>query len=193
MMTRTPELPVPTETLVKSYIHEFDQSQKVVERALSRLFDLFPANTAPDEVLLKVVAGNALYGTNIFALEKVAKHIVGLDIDPLLKTGQPEVVHRIAKVQLGETSRNNYSFATKYCSWHNSAEYPIFDNFAEQMLWSYQKQDNFSSFRRNDLLKYSQLKQVIAAFRNYYGLSMFGFRDIDKFLWLAGKAIFPRA
>jgi len=191
-MARIPQLPVPTEDLIKSYIDQFDQSEDVAERALSKLFGLFPANTALDVVLLKVVTLNALYSTNIFATLKVAAHIVHLDIDPLLKTGQPEVVHQIAKVQLGSKIRNNYSFATKYCSRHNPAEYPIFDSFVEEMLWGYRKQDNFSSFDRKDLLKYSQLKQAMLAFRQHYGLSTFELKDIDKFLWRAGKKIFRR-
>lgn len=191
MTARTPQLPVPTEGLVKSYIHQFDQSQVVVERALSRLFGLFPENTAPEDVLLKVVALNDLYRTGILATYKVAEHIVGLNIDPLLKARQPDVVELIAHVRLGNKIRNNYSFATKYCAWHNSTEYPIFDGFVGQMLWSYRKQDKFSSFRRQDLWKYSQFKQVMADFREHYGLSTFDLKDIDKFLWLAGKAYYP--
>ena len=191
MTARTPQLPVPTEDLVKSYIYQFDQSQVVVERALSKLFGLFPENTASEDVLLKVVALNDLYRTGILATYKVAEHIVGLNIDPLLKARQPDVVDLIAHVRLGSKIRNNYSFATKYCAWHNSTEYPIFDSFVGQMLWSYRKQDKFSSFRRQDLWKYSQFKQVMADFREHYGLSTFDLKDIDKFLWLAGKAYYP--
>jgi len=112
-MSSTPQLPVPTEDVVKAYINQFDQSQTPVERALSKLFGLFPANTVLDEVLLKVVALNTLYVTGILATYKVAEHIVSLDVDPLLNARRPEVVHQIAKVPLGDKIRNNYSFATK--------------------------------------------------------------------------------
>ena len=38
-----------------------------------------------------------------------------------LATGSPEIVDKIARVTLSINGkvRNNYSFATKYCSWHN--------------------------------------------------------------------------
>ncbi|HLY28770.1 MAG TPA: hypothetical protein VKQ72_20665 [Aggregatilineales bacterium] len=192
MNQRTPQLPVPTEELVQSYIQQFNQSEDVVEQALSKLFGLFRTNTVHDEVLLKVVALNALYGTGILATRKVAEHIVSLKIDPGLGAGQTEVVHRIARIEIAGKNRNNYSFATKYCSWHNPIHYPIFDSFVEEMLWGYRKRDGFSSFQRQDLWQYSQLKQAIEDFRTHYGLSMFDLKDIDKFLWLAGKAIFPR-
>jgi hypothetical protein len=34
--------------------------------------------------------------------------------------------------------------------------------------------------------------QIIMAFQKFYGLGNFSLRQIDIFLWLAGKEIFPR-
>ena len=45
---------------------------------------------------------------------------------PDLKAGNPEIVDRIAKVQLSHKIRNNFSFASKYCHWHNPHGVPHF-------------------------------------------------------------------
>ncbi len=191
MTTNKTQLPYPTEELVQTYIKQFDQTQTVVERALTNLFQLFPKNTALEDVLLKVVVLNDLYRTTIFATSQVAEHIVSLNVDTLLGEGQSEAVDMISRVRLGNKIRNNYSFATKYCAWHNPSAYPIYDGFVDQMLWAYRKQDKFDTFLRQDLWKYDRFRQIISNFRTYYHLTAYDLKGIDKFLWLAGKAHFP--
>jgi hypothetical protein len=191
MPRKSIRLPLLTSDLVASYVHKFDSSQATVEQALTKLFALFPANDNPTEVLIKVVALNDLYRTGILATAQVADHIFRLDIDAAIKDGKPEAVHRIARVQLDKGTRNNYSFATKYCAWHNSDSYPIYDGFVSQMLWEYRKQDHFDKFDRQDLGQYERFKNVLLRFRSHYQLESFSVKDIDKFLWLAGKEHSP--
>ena len=59
------------------------------------------------------------------------------------------------------------------------------------MLWGYKKQDRFDNFNRQDLWQYSDFKNVMLHFRNYYNLASFSIKDIDKFLWLAGNDYYP--
>ncbi|MCL4834549.1 MAG: hypothetical protein KJZ86_19065 [Caldilineaceae bacterium] len=184
-------LPEPDEELVIGFIEKFDKSQIAVDRALGKLFRLFPTNTSLEDVLLKVVTLNSLYATGILATYRVAEHIQQLQIDPLLQSGDPQAVAQIAQVRIGNKIRNNYSFASKYCAWHNPRAYPIFDGFVEQMLWNYQRQDSFCQFRRQDLREYKKFRQAIDEFCHYYHLTKFGYKEIDKFLWLAGKEYFP--
>jgi hypothetical protein len=191
MPLHTSPLPQPTTDSVKSAAESFDQSQIVVERALEKLFHLFPGNTAPENVLLKVVALNDLYRTGILATYQVAQHIIDLEIDPLLQDGRTEAVEMIAQVKIGDKTRKNYSFATKYCSWHNPIAYPIFDSYVERILWDYQLQDSFSKFQRGELRSYPRFRQVIIDFRAHYHLTEFDLKDIDKFLWSVGKEIHP--
>lgn len=188
-----PALPMPTPDLVRLYVERFDESQRVVETALSKLFQSFPHNTAFEDVLLKVVALNDLYRTNIFATYQVAEHIVHLNIDPLLLQGHTTLVDLIARVEIKGKMRNNYSFASKYCAWHRPNEYPIYDSYVDQMLWAYQKEAAFTQFRRANLWNYSRFKHIMLLFRDFYHLSEFNLKDIDKFLWLAGKETFPPA
>lgn len=78
MNSPMPRLPQPTGDLVKSLVETFDQSQVVVEKALAKLFRLYPDNTTPEDVLLKVVALNDLYRTGILATGRVAEHMTCL-------------------------------------------------------------------------------------------------------------------
>ena len=186
----SPHLPIPTEALVRSSVEKFDNDEATTESTISKLFKLFPRNISLGDVLLKVIVLNNLYSTGIIATDKVAEHIVSQNIDVRLKKGDPKVVNLISYVRLGNKTRNNYSFATKYCSWHNKSQYPIYDSIVDRMLWGYRKQDNFCAFRREDLWDYEKFKEIILKFRKHYALTAFEFKDIDKFLWIVGKRLF---
>jgi hypothetical protein len=192
MVTRA-RLPHPKDE-IESYVQQFNQREADTERTSEKLLRLYPNNTAIEDVLPKVVVLNHQYSTGILATEQVATHIVSQKIDPLLREGRPEVVSQIAVVHLlpSDKTRNNYSFASKYCAWHNACAYPIYDGFVEQMLWGYMKQDCFSRFHKQDLREYNKFKQIVDKFRTYYGLAAHSLKDIDKFLWRAGQKYFPR-
>lgn len=118
----------------------------------------------------------------------MAKHIVACNVDTLLAGGSPEAVELIAKVRLADDSkeRHLYSFASKYCSWHNPAEFPIYDSRARNTLWKYRRQDKFHDFSSEELWCYNgygKFREIVDAFRDYYGLREFSFKEIDKFLY----------
>lgn len=191
MTAKMLELPVPTPSLVRSHVEQFDQAEAVTERVLRKVFSLFPTNDSIDDMFLKVVVLNDLYRTGILAKYRVAEHILRASVDPLISTGDVDAVERITPVRIGTKIRRNYSFATKYCAWHNSNEYPIYDTFVDQMLWLYKKWDNFTDFQHQELLIYREFKRVMLAFREFYNLSEFSLKDLDKFLWRAGQKHFP--
>lgn len=170
---------------------KFDEENGAVEWLLTRLFKQYPENTDVDQVLLKTKVLNLLYSTQIRAVNVVAKHITGLGIDPYLSAGAPEVVDLIAKVKLGEKIRNNFSFASKYCSWHNPTAYPIYDGNVDACLWHYKKQDSFIAFPRNGY-SYPDFVRIMIAFRDFYGLTLFSFKQLDKFLWYRGETLLTR-
>ena len=89
---------VPTQDLVRLACKEFDEGNVVVEEALRELFHDYPRNDNESQILLKVVALNRLYSTNIFAVYDMAHHIwiQGKDIDSALAEGTPEIVDKIA-------------------------------------------------------------------------------------------------
>ena len=122
----------------------------------------------------------------------MAKHIVELDIDVRLEENDYTLVNDIATVSINGRLINFYSFASKYCSHHNPDSYPVFDSFVEKMLVHYKKADDFESFDKLDLRNYGRFIDVIESFQRFYELGSLSLRDIDIFLWLAGKQWFPR-
>jgi len=98
------------------------------------------------------------------------------NIDKIIKDSVPEVVNMIASRHGIRTKRYNkelifYSFATKYYSWHNLNNYPIYDRFVDQVLMAFKRKDNFSKFKQSDLKDFRKFKKVIQELSTYYGLS----------------------
>jgi len=186
--------PTPDERAVHAYLNEWKTLGNYIlqEKSLGLLFnELCPDNTKIENVLLKVSALNDFYSTNIFDTFTVSKHILNCKIDADLKNGEINLVNKIAPVTISGKTRNFYSFASKYCSHHNPETYPIYDSYVEKMLMYFKKKDKFASFKKEDLKNYERFLEVICEFMKYYKLSHFSLREIDIYLWLAGKQYFP--
>ncbi len=182
-----PEPIVPNPSLVSDARMRFDKDNAVVEQALEELFRQYPANDNEAHVLLKVVALNRLYSTNILAVQDVARHIYRLapEIDDALKAGSPEVVDKIANVTISATRKRRkfWSFATKYCNWHQHELFPIWDSRVNRCLRSLKG----SPFTRPDnWTRYREFVDLMQQFRDFYNLGEFTFKEIDKFLWVYG-------
>lgn len=191
-------LQTPTNDLVGIYIDKIknDLRYSVSDKAIINLFKQFPKNKELEDILLKICVINDMYSTNILGTFRMAEHIKQLDIDNALDNAEPMVVHEIAighgiKTRKGDRDINFYSFATKYCNWHNKVEYPIYDSFVHKILVAYRKRDSFSEFNDADLKDFPRFKQIITDFKNRYSLTKHGFREIDNFLWMYGKEVFP--
>ncbi len=186
--------PTPDEGIVKVYLKRWGTLENYIlqEKSLSLLFnELCPGNTKIESVLLKVSALNDFYSTNIFDTYTVSKHILSCKIDSELEKGDVGLVNKIATVTISGKTRNFYSFASKYCSHHKPETYPIYDSYVEKMLMHFKKKDRFSRFKKDELKQYDKFLEVIQSFKKFYHLDDFSLRQIDIYLWLAGKEYFP--
>ena len=80
----------PSAKQVKHYLakHETLENYVLQEKALEKLFNLFPHNTDINDILLKSSTLNDFYSTNIFNTYAVAKHILAIpNLDNRLKQG----------------------------------------------------------------------------------------------------------
>jgi len=190
-----PTPPKPSQSLLARYLGKWQQLEnyRLQEDSLSLLFKkLCPKNKALEHILLKVSTLNDFYSTNIFDTYSVAKHILKKNIDVKLKSNNYSLVNDLAKVEIRGKVRNFYSFASKYCSHHKPDAFPIYDSFVELMLLHYQSASNFAAFKKHELKDYSRFIEIVRGFRKFYKLEKFTLREIDVFLWLAGKEYFPR-
>src|SRR6476660_6236319 len=87
------------------------------DRALVALGERFPAFDL-ESALLKVAALNQLYGTNVYAANRIAHHIVRLMSEYTQVDDPVALAEDIARLPLaapGETPRLLISFASKFC------------------------------------------------------------------------------
>lgn len=186
----------PSQNEVRRYLKLWDSLENYVlqESSLRKLFTkTYPSNTDIDDVLIKVCSLNDFYSTNIYSPFIISKHIVSLQIDEYLAQNDLNIVNEIANVRVNSKKTINfYSFATKYCSHHKPTVYPIYDSFVEKMLMYFKKKDSFYNFKKVDLKIYSNYKRVLVNFRDYYHLNQFDLKQIDQYLWQAGKKYFPK-
>jgi hypothetical protein len=185
----------PSPESISKYIEKWSTLENYIlqEQALNHLFqNLCPTNNKIEDVLLKVSALNDFYSTNIFDTYTVAKHILNKNIDSRLRNKDYSLINDIAQVTIKGKTRNFYSFASKYCSHHKPDDFPIYDSFVEKMLMHYRKVNKFHKFRKKDLKIYDKFIEIISTFQRFYSLNNFSLRQIDIFLWLAGKEFFPK-
>lgn len=195
-MAKRLEIKSPSQEEVEFYLKSWDslENYALQESSLRKLFTkTYPHNNTLDDVLIKVCALNDFYSTNIFSPFTVAKHIIDLKIDEKLSKEDLAIVNKIALVKMnGGKVKNFYSFATKYCSHHKPTVYPIYDSYVDKMLLHLRKQDKFSDFSNQDLRSYPLYKKILMDFRKFYQLESFNLKQIDKYLWQAGKKYFPK-
>ena len=188
--------PKPSVSEVNKYLNEWKNLEGYTsqERALNKLFlELLPGNSKITDILLKASCLNDFYSTNIFSIYPVAKHILNIkDLDKRLKAGDISLVNELGKLEISGKKKYFYSFSTKYCSHHNPIDFPIYDSYVEKILLYFNKIDKFSSFKRIDLKDYKKFKEILLDFQRYYKLERFNLKEIDRYLWLLGKEIFPR-
>ena len=190
------DIPRPNKSVIEEYLIKWDNLEEHYiwqESSLDKLFHKdYKYNTDLNEILIKCSCLNDFYSTNIFLIYPVAKNISDLNIDKRLEQGDPSLVNDIARVNISGKEKTFYSFASKYCSHHNNIEFPIYDYFVDKMLVYFQKKDKFSNFKKDDLKDYVKFKNILIDFKKYYDIDEFNLRDIDKYLWIAGKEYFPK-
>lgn len=187
------DIPTPNAEEVEKYLQSWDTLEKyrLQENALNKLFlELLPENTNILDILIKATTLNDFYSTNIFCVFPVAQHILSLNIDDRLNSGDETLVDELKNIIINNKSKSFYSFATKYCNHHNPEDFPIYDMFVYKVLCYFRKIDGFSKFKNNELKNYIKFKCVLLDFQKFYGLQRYSLKEIDKYLWQLGKKYF---
>jgi len=113
-------------------LHERLEQWRLADQALRLLADRCPGFEL-DICLLKVVAVNALYGTNLYAVTRMAKHAASVLAGIDLAAAGPKVVEQLADLPATEgqkRKRRHYSFASKFAHFFlNDERFPIMEPF----------------------------------------------------------------
>jgi hypothetical protein len=166
-------------------LHDTLQQWKDVDAALQMLGKHVPGFQLPS-VLLKVAAVNQLYSTNLYAVVRMARHVVTV-MDSSDSQTDPALVEELADLpRTGETQQKRLyvSLASKFAHFFVDPDtFPIYDDFAKtivrrhlgQKLWSGDNSHPYQAFVSDisTLLKYASLPCSV--------------RELDRYLWIAGQ------
>ncbi len=161
------------------------------ETVLKDVFKQYPNNTTLAEVILKVNLLNAFYSTGILDVVTVATHITNVNnVDARIQSGDDTVVRDIANVFHKSKNKavNHFSFATKYCSFHQPQKFPIFDSFIAECFSQLSKNKYFQKkFPKNTIRNsYFDFKFFYDEFINKEALPK-DYKEVDRYLWTSLK------
>lgn len=150
---------------------------QLTDRTLHALHASLPG-FAIEATLLKVVAVNQLYGTNVYAVIKMAQHITEVMQDT---SGMDDIklVEKLASLD----GRRHLSFASKFAHFFIDEErFPIYDSYAVKMLAYHLGKDGQAE---NAAYPYRAFIENIHRLKDRAQLSCTS-RELDHYLWLAG-------
>ena len=189
------KLPKPTNKLVQKYLDEWDNKEDMVsyreqENFLVNIFKKYNENKEVDKIILKVLMLDKFYSTQIRNSVSMAKGISRIkNIEDRLKKGDVELIDEIASCT---GVRREYSFATKYCSFHNPKKFPIYDQYVRKILHHFKNEYSNLKLTHKDFENYNIFVNSIYDFIKYYKLEKYTIKDIDRFLWQFGKDYFMK-
>ena len=159
---------------------------KLSTEALDELATRLPEFDART-VLLKAVAVNALYSTNVMAIARMADYIRLVLSSTSKETAGPELVEAMAalpKTKSQKLARNHSSFASKFANFFiDSDRFPILDKYSELMVSYHLGRTNILRDTRHRYIAYTKNLERL---REATSLHCSG-RELDRYLWLAGE------
>jgi hypothetical protein len=167
-------------------LHERLEQWRLADEALQLLHRQCP-NFDPAACLLKVVAVNGLYGTNLYAITRMAKHVADILAGTEAIAAGPELVERLADLPATEgqkRKRHHYSFASKFAHFFlNEERFPIMDSYAVTMLKRHLGRRHYSEDTAHRYTAFVRHFQELKRLSGFSGRN----RELDRYLWLAGE------
>ena len=172
----------------------------------------------PHQVGLRIYYLDVLYSTQLYRISRsltsgddekekelyssLARLLSQLDKDKHLyekiEKGDAKAVNIIVEEIKKLTERNLFSFASKYCFFHNEVCYPIYDSLAMGSLRFYADRDQKTETSKKHAWKeglkklepfdYAVFKDVINQFKEAFELEI-SYKELDKYLWTFGRAL----
>lgn len=154
---------------------------KASDRALLKLREALPG-FSPEEILLKAVAVNAIYGTFVWKIWGAARHIKSVFEDRDIHSASIEDIDEIAKVP--GTNRRFSSFASKFAHFFIDEErFPIKDSFAENIIRYHLGRGKWQYFENRPYYEYVTNFDTLKERSGYDGPN----RKLDRYFWIAGQ------
>lgn len=162
------------------------------EKAINELIKNYPDNNNITSVLLKANAINSFYSTNIYDIYAVATIISEYPFDSEIQKENIDLLYDV-NLKIKETTRakrSAYSFLSKYCSFHKTDIYPIYDSRNREVLAYYMRHD--ATINLNDQDGYRKYYDLIKHYQKKYALEGYSLKEIDRFNWLYCNSLTDR-
>lgn len=165
-------------------VHKALKQWRLAESTLEMLASRFP-DFSDEACLLKTVAVNDIYGTQLFATVRMAKHIQGIFDGPGMVFGDVDLVDRIARLPAnqGDKPRLAVSFASKFCHFFVDAEkFPIFDEAARVALEKHLGRDGYVVDKAKPYQAFCRNFRTLRELAKLESTT----KELDQYLWLTG-------
>ena len=153
------------------------------DAALRRLRKTLPGFDR-EACLIKSVSINSLYGTQVFAIVRMAQHVHAVLRKPDIRAGGIKLVERIALLPVDPDNqrRRFFSFAAKFCHFFVDEErFPIYDESARSAIRLHLGEGYINDSEH----PYEAFCKNLAGLRTEAGLNGPG-RELDRYLWITG-------
>ena len=184
-----------------------DEASRIVEETenygpenalITRCLKKFPLNTDPDVVAMKIGLIDITNSTHLsqhkslISMDELCHIIAGIErIDERIASGDPEVVNEIAR---SNGRINLFSFASKYCCYHNRNlygrdDYSILDTILKEYLPRYFSDIKQGHIQRwQDTFQYEKYNAYITRKLDELGIrTPDRKRKFDHFVWYKNR------
>jgi hypothetical protein len=165
-------------------LHRRFEQWRLSDDALLKLRALLP-DWDLESCLLKCIAVNSLYGTQVYAVIRMAHHVQNVlsRVEDMKQTDLVERIAALPKFDDERKSRHFVSFAAKLCHFFIDSElYPIYDEAARNVLKLHLGKDKYLDDVKGLFFAFCK---NIERLRQEAGISGKG-RELDRYLWLTG-------
>jgi len=165
-------------------LHSRLKQWQLSDAALTRLATDIPG-LGPEACLLKAVAVNTLYGTQVLAIVRMADHICRTLAGQSLETLSPAIVKELAILPTSgeQKTRRFVSFAAKFCHFFIDPErFPIYDEAARDAIKLHLGPKALAA---NSADPYAAFCSNLSQLRTAAQIQGAG-RDLDRYLWITG-------
>lgn len=180
---------VPTSEHLVTLSKQFEEGDEgVKDKALRLVYGAYPKNERVEEILSKVALLDNLYRTCLLGKEvEMARHILqqntNSEIDRGILEGDLSVIGRIR-----DGAQDNYSFASKFLSFHNPNAFPVFDNKVDKLIHGWRGNLGLPMDLVPDALRnYPTYRGILVMLMGKFKLQDLGFKKFDQALWMYAK------
>jgi hypothetical protein len=165
-------------------LHRRFKQWQLSDDALHKLRAVLP-DWGLESCLLKCIAVNALYGTQVYAVIRMAHHVTSVlsRIENMKPTDLVERIAALPKLDDEKKSRQFISFAAKLCHFFIDSElYPIYDEAARNVLKLHLGKDKYVDDVKKPFAAFCKNIEQVRREAGIRGKS----RELDRYLWLTG-------